>query len=194
MMRSVIHSAPLAWLVLCLTIFSLHALAQGAASSDVSPTVEVESSSRSSSSKEAHLRNLQKVRALTHVASLNELRLEVLAEKKLATQRARCEAELAGPAVPASCFWVLKKEKDLRIIHATSEIRDASWLERLCISRAEKSHDLSALMQRQNQEETPSKCQAAIDSRAADLRYQYETTSPQRLFQEHDQAESPHDD
>ena len=138
---------------------------------------------------------LQKVRALTRIRTLDSFRGVLLEQNRLVTQQARCHAELEGHAVPSSCFWVLKKERLLHLIRAVREIRDVSWLEQLCIERANSGRNLQDLTLRLRAEDLPVRCKNSVQTRIADLRYQFEASAPLKLFQVSDELmENSHDD
>ena len=105
--------------------------------------------------------------------TVKELNGAIEKASRLEMLRLDCSAELAGEALPRSCFEALKLE---------DRSHQQLWLSRLCESRAKK---LNRLEDFDHIENLPPTCREVASQRREDLRYQYEERKPQALFLEH---------
>ena len=133
--------------------------------------------------------------ALMRAKSLVKLRAVTHEDQKLKFNRVKCRTELAAQRIASACFWVIAKENELHLLPAVAEIRDASWLKKLCVSRAESAKSIAEIESAAAAELVPQECQLAMTTRIADLRYQMESSAPQNLFESRfPVTEATHDD
>jgi len=133
--------------------------------------------------------------ALMRAKSLVKLRAATHQDQKLKFNRVKCRTELAARRIASACFWVIARENELHLLPAVVEIRDATWLKKLCVSQVESARSIAEIELAAAAELVPQECLLAMRSRIADLRYQLESSAPQSLFESRfPLTEATHDD
>lgn len=109
----------------------------------------------------------------------------LLDEKKFERLRLVCEAQLRASRIPEACFelvHVVRTRPDLAWGIDSYKIKDESWLDDLCASRAESSKDWRELKRAAASRWLRGNCRRVAIKRKGDLLYADQAERPVEVF------------
>lgn len=139
-----------------------------------------------SAADSAGLRKIIKARSSSQLARI------LSDDQKMRRSRLVCDAELRSRRIPEACFEALsltKVHKDFAWHGENDDGKDEKWLEELCVSRAEGSHDWKELQRASLSPRLASRCREAVLRRRDDLTYADQSERPAEVFGRHVLAE-----
>lgn len=119
------------------------------------------------------------LRKITRAKTSLALEIGLAEDTELRIKRDRCKWELDGADLPRTCFEVSRLEARLGTISKADELRQWSWLEKLCVKRVRAAARVESLAETSN---LPASCRVEAERRLDDLRYRMEEERPDQLF------------